>query len=953
MATVEQELAVQRGGRAEPRLGRQLRGLRRRMLAIRTAAGLLFGIPAAAAVVALWIWLDLLWELSPAMRIAGDALAILAAAVALAIVVGRAARAANRSAIARTLDRVGDTGGQILSGFDLAYGSGSVGRSIPGSRRESPEGLEDGLARLAVDRAGKLAGGVAASRAVPLRPLSVAAGCALGTIALVGISAIAMPRLVAAEWLRLVDPLGDHPPFSRVQLSIEPQNANVVYGGSLDVFATAAGTPVERVDLVLVDPASGTEEALPMFPEAADRWRTVLSRVTLPREYFVRSGRARSRRYSLAVITTPRIEEVRCRVMPPSYTHLPPYEGPIPSGGLSGLPGTNVQIWATSNRPLREGAVRIVPSGGRPRDVRLLAAVAPEEVAGSFAITAAGKFELQVTDTDGTPSEEPMAGVIHLLHDDRPFVRIRQPAAVSLATPDALLPVVVSAEDDYGISRVQLYRSLNSSPATPVDFPLASIPPTRSDPQDRLPLASFGLAPGDAIRLFARVEDNDPAGAKGSESPAVEIRIISQQEFERMLRAREGLEVLASKYRQARRRMESLAKDADGLRKKAKSAGDKKLSSAERAQLRSLAQRLQEAADQLDAAAKHLLPYDIDHALSQHLQRLARKMHRHAADLDQLASQSNLTGAELEQSLDDLQHALDGEEADFDHEALARIENIELLYPLIEDGAKFVELARQQKDLAERLASLKGRDGEDSPLLKGRMRDLELQQKDIREALAKLLDDIETHAAKLPDDKQFAELRAAIGAFVAQVRSSGASDAMTEAEAGLAEFSGTRGHAGAQKAADILDKFLSKMQSVSVKAKAALALMPGLTDLLGNTIEQLLGEAGLSPGEGSGASGSGGMSYRRSTLDNVGLYGQMAGMDPTMSGGQDRDRNVAGDATGSIDANRSPDSAAAEAALQASGSGAAPVPPGYRIRVGAYFQRIIDDRDQPVQEKSR
>ena len=36
---------------------------------------------------------------------------------------------------------------------------------------------------------------------------------------------------------------------------------------------------------------------------------------------------------------------------------------------------------------------------------------------------------------------------------------------------------------------------------------------------------------------------------------------------------------------------------------------------------------------------------------------------------------------------------------------------------------------------------------------------------------------------------------------------SGAAEAMADAEAGLAEFSGTRGHENAQKAADILKQF--------------------------------------------------------------------------------------------------------------------------------------------------
>jgi hypothetical protein len=930
---------------ARPRsseLNRQLQNLRRRLLAIRAVAGLLFSVPAAAAVVVAWIWLDLLWELSPGVRIAGDALAVLAAVAALATVCWRAARFANRSAMARRLDSVGGTGGQILSGFDLAHAKDSMG--------QRSDALGGGLATLAIDRAGRLATDVSAARAVPVRPLAIAGGYALATIAVFGVAAVAMPRLAATEWLRLTDPLGDHPPFSRVQLTLEPANARVVYGGSLDVFATAAGEPVERIDLVLVDLKSGEEEVLPMFPEASDRWRAVLSRVTTPRQYFVRAQRARSPRFLLDVITTPRIEELRCRISPPAYTHLAAYDGPLPPSGLTGLPGTQVKIWATSNRPLRGGTMRLLPTSGKPREVPLAVASAPEEVAGTFTIAAAGKFELQVADTDGTAAEEPVLGVIHLLRDDRPFVRIRQPAAVSLATPDAALPVVVSAEDDYGISRVQLYRSLNSSRAMPVDFPLPTIPPTRSDPQEHLPLASFGLAPGDVIRLFARVEDNDPAGAKGSESPAVEVRIISQQEFERMLRAREGLEVLVSKYRQAQRRLESLAKDTDGLRKKAKAAGAKKVSSSDREQLKRLAQRLQEAADQLDAAAKHLLPYDIDQHLGQQLQRLARKMRAHAADLDQLASRSSLTGKEMEQSLDDLQRELTGDEEEFNRKALAHIEQLELLFPLIEDAAKFVDLVRQQKELAERLASLKGRDGEDSPLLKGRMRDLELQQKDIREALARVLDDMETHATKLPDGSPFAELREMVRAFVAAIRTSGASEAMSEAEAGLSEFSGTRGHAGAQKAADILEKFLSKMQKIAGGAKGALGSIPGLAELLGNTIAQLLGEEGY--GENGSGSG-GGMSYRRSTLDNVGLYGQMAGMDPTTSGGQGRDANSAGNSAGAVDPNQSPGSAAAEEALQASGSGGSVVPAGYRVRVGAYFQRIAEERDPGLQEKSR
>jgi len=89
------------------------------------------------------------------------------------------------------------------------------------------------------------------------------------------------------------------------------------------------------------------------------------------------------------------------------------------------------------------------------------------EVLGEFEVTRDGRFQLSVTDVDGQESRESFAGTITLLADERPFLRLIKPLPKSLATPTAAIPVVLSAEDDYGISRVQLFRSLNDSRARP------------------------------------------------------------------------------------------------------------------------------------------------------------------------------------------------------------------------------------------------------------------------------------------------------------------------------------------------------------------------------------------------------------------------------------------------------------------------------------------------------
>ena len=593
-----------------------------------------------------------------------------------------------------------------------------------------------------------------------------------------------------------------------------------------------------------------------MFPEPNGRWRAVLTGITEPAQYFVRANRARSHRHQLDVVNTPKLTDVRFRLKMPDYTGRAPYEGPLPAAGLSGLVGTRVEVRAASNRPLSGGTIAIATAEGT-RSIELApVGTGAAEVTGAFELTAAGKFVLDVRDVDGTPSTEKLAGAIHLLPDESPFVRIVQPPATSLATPEATLPVNLIGEDDFGIGRIQLVRSLNDSRATAVDLELPRTPPLRFDTSVVLPLSAYGLSPGDVIKLFARIEDNDPAGPKAAESSVVTVQIISQAQFEKMLRARQGLEVLMSKYREARRRTESLADEAEPLQQALREMPDRELSPEGRQSLQRMAQRLRREAQQVRDSMRDQLPFDIDQNLLKELAALADDLEHEAEQLEQLAQQQALSPEEAARQLEQLIKQLRQRKADFDREATIPLEHLEKIFPLIEDESRFVQLYRMQRDLAERLSSLRGHDGEDNPQLKSRMRNLEAEQQKIRLGLAELMADIENHAQLLPapEDVEDAELRAALDElrasslkFVDDVRASGASAAMEDAEAGLAAFSGTQGHASAQQAADILEKFLQKMQSqqgLGNSARLCLRMQPKLSVALGATVEQLLAEAG-------------------------------------------------------------------------------------------------------------
>ena len=116
------------------------------------------------------------------------------------------------------------------------------------------------------------------------------------------------------------------------------------------------------------------------------------------------------------------------------------------------------------------------------------------------------------------------------------------------------------------------------------------------------------------------------------------------------------------------------------------------------------------------------------------------------------------------------------------------MEYFEAIFPLLVDQQRFVMLAQWQRDFAERLASLKDQDGKDNPVAKARMRDLEQEQRQIGDALAKLLDDILEHSEKLPEVPELRSLRQTAQQFVKDVRASGAAEAIDAAESALTEF---------------------------------------------------------------------------------------------------------------------------------------------------------------------
>lgn len=907
-------------------LHRKIAQIRRRVLGVGAAAAAFWVILAIIGLLLLAAWLDLLWEMPPDLRTAAVWIAGAIGLLLLGLLMVRLFRSSQPADVARRLDAAGESEGRIFTGWELAE------RGF-GRHNSASLSLSAGLAHIAVERASSEAVQVPLDRAAPLRPALRSAATLIGVLALVGVLWLGLPNLARTQWNRFWHPTADVPPFSLTEFTVTPGNASVIYGNDLEIRAAVRGTPVEQLELVLETPSG--QQSLPMFQESGGGWRAVLSKITESSHYFVRAYHARSVKYGIDVITVPLLENARVRITPPAYAARAAYDGPVPKDGISGLKDTNVQFILRSNRPLKSGTVRIA-SGTKEQTISLAPIEAgSQEVAGAFALDKDGKFECRVIDEAGQVSQQSCAGNLRLLPDERPFVRIVQPDPVSLATPSAVLPVAMMAEDDCGVTRLQLFRSLNESRPLPADLLMPAKLVRRADGQMMLPLDQYGLTPGDVIKLFARVEDNDPAGHKGSESSITTVRIISEADFARMLRRRQGLEELVTKYYAARRQMETMSNQLEAVRKKVASLppGDE-MSQQTREEIERLEKQIRKQAEEIRRSIKQLTDFDLDKNLLPELEKTLEMSEKTAKALEQLAKERELINSKLGDRLDEILKKLAEQRKHFEQQAVKPLEYLEAVLPLKIDENRFVQIVLWQEDLAERMATLKGHDGEDNPSLKSRMRDLEQEQWQIRAALAKLLDDIQEHSQQLPDLPELQKLRETAQAFSSKVRASGATVAMAAAEAALAEFAGTPAHEKAKEAAEILRKFLKDCNSLKSCSNKALAFQPSLSKNLGDTINQMLGDGS---GSGSGMNGN--------DFGSVGMYGPMPAelAQQGLRGGNQRSR---GRQFSKNLEKRNPDEDQPGDVGQpgeAAGASQGAVPAQYRRQVGQYFERVSEE----------
>jgi len=336
---------------------------------------------------------------------------------------------------------------------------------------------------------------------------------------------------------RLSRPL-DVPAKPVVTITVEPGDATLVAGDDLPVRASIVG-PLEDAP-ALAYRFEGEEAAeLEMAPvevveagaEAGDAGLEVLATlrdVRTPLRYSVVTGTESSPEYAVSVVDRPFVTGVRLDYDYPSYSGLLPRTVDENNGDITALRGTKVTVTIGASKPLTRA--QLVSPGGPVA----MSAVSPRAYEAVLVVDEDADYTIEIEDEDGLANPDPPTYSIVAIRDERPLVRIVDPGEDIEAPRDMVLPVVISAVDDYGVSSLSLRYSLEGSAEEGI-LRLESRGtegPRELTRETVWDLSETGLMPGRSLVYYAEVDDNDRVtGPKTARSESYVVRFPSMSEL--------------------------------------------------------------------------------------------------------------------------------------------------------------------------------------------------------------------------------------------------------------------------------------------------------------------------------------------------------------------------------------------------------------------------------------
>ncbi len=350
------------------------------------------------------------------------------------------------------------------------------------------------------------------------------------------------PRSVSKGLAALYSADSDSVAASSMFINVSPGTARVPRGSDQKIKASLAGFDSSIAQVFVRKVGSDGWVAHTMEPAKNNgEFQFVIFNIQDAVNYYIESNNIRSPEFALEVADLPFVKQIDLLLNFPAYTRLASKK--IENGGeVAALKGTVVQVVTTLSANAK--AARIVISDGTKVE---MTAVDDSHFVADFTVKANGTYRIELTSESGERYNGSNEYDITVLEDHAPTVVVDKPGRDMKVTSVQEIFAQVRAEDDYGVSSLELYFSVNGGEEKRVQ-----LQDLKSDAAHTLSgahtffLEEFKLQPGDFISYYAKARDNS---AKPQESTS-DIYFMEVRPFDR-------------EFRQAQQQGEGASEDQD------------------------------------------------------------------------------------------------------------------------------------------------------------------------------------------------------------------------------------------------------------------------------------------------------------------------------------------------------------------------------------------------------
>ena len=392
-------------------------------------------------------------------------------------------------------------------------------------------------------------------------------------VGLVGITALT-PGILGAAWARIVNHNVSYVPPAPFKLTISPKKTSVMRGTATQIEVTATGVAPAEITVHIREAGSDRYQPFVIRRDTGSTYHYQLPGLAQTVQFYAEAAwledGVRTDTGMISVIDRPLVRTLTGRVVPPSYTRMPPTDISEQQADVTALTGSHVDVSIVANKDLAEARLVIISSAGDSSavDTSIVSLEARGTLAkGRFTVSRTGTYHIELRDKNGQVNADPVKYGIVALTDAYPMISLLEPTQNVELDKEALVPIVASIADDYGFSRLRLYYRLTASRyAEPEkNFRSFDIPITGEGAVLDVPyiwnMAKVDITPEDAYEFYLEVADNDQfGGPKTARTSTLTVRMPSLDEvFAESDKTQEN----------AQRELKNLAKEAEEVKREA------------------------------------------------------------------------------------------------------------------------------------------------------------------------------------------------------------------------------------------------------------------------------------------------------------------------------------------------------------------------------------------------